>query len=527
MFSPNEDATSGDYFVQIDEYLAAAIEQRPGASTDGDEEERGPAAPARPRPVPVRARPKPVSELSPREIQSRLRSGMSVAEVADEAGVAEEWVLRFADPIRAEQARVIEQALGLTFTKPRVGPSAQPLRTSVRWNLAEQGALRDDEVFDAGWGAFNLYGTRWVVRFSFSAKRRRKLAEWEVDLREGELTARNRVATDLGYIEPGRRRKRPPEHIPAQPRPPARRARRAGGTRTSKAAPVKKAPAARKDAASRGAGARKAAKKAAKKAVVGRKAAASRAGATKAATRKAATTKKAPSKKTAVGKKTAGKKGATKRAAASKKAAVATKVAAPKKRAASKAPASKKAAASRGAAPATKAAARTRAAVKGGPPKAVATKAPNRSAAKAPKKTATKRPAAKKAAPFTSAAPAAASPPPTQDAPAPAPSPDSPGPVGAWPEWPSQLAPSPSPVARSDRPGLDEPPPSPVTISPPEPPAPEPAESHDSIPEDRPALVIMSTPEIGEVEPPPEGRRWFSRQPDRGGNPPSHEDWWG
>jgi hypothetical protein len=247
MLSRRDDATSGEYFVAIDDYLLAAIEQFDGEGDDVEdprEETRPPsiALPSRSLPAPARMYPKPSSDLSPREIQSRLRSGSSISDVADEAGVEEEWIIRFAAPIIAEQGRVVEQAQRLTFNKPRVGPSSQPLRTSVRWNLAEQGALRDDEVFDAGWSAFNLQGARWVVRLSFVAKRRRKMAEWEVDLREGQLFARNRVATDLGYVEPGRRPKRGDSEL-APPAPPAR-AKRAGvkkATRSTKAKKKQKA----------------------------------------------------------------------------------------------------------------------------------------------------------------------------------------------------------------------------------------------------------------------------------------------
>ncbi len=329
LLSRHEDATSGDYFVQIDEYLAAAIEQRPGASPDGQyrqaeqteepEEEVQKVA----RRV-ARTWPKPGSNLNPREIQARLRGGSSVAEVAEEAGVDEDWVLRFADPIVAEQARVVQHALQLTFTKPRVGPSAQPLRNSVRWNLADQGALRDDEVFDAGWIAFNLHGSTWVVRFSFSAKRRRKLAEWEVDLRQGELKARNRVATDLGYVEPGRRRKPPPDELEFTP---AARPRRPRRTRSEKAA-QKVEP--NKGGASKAI--TRAPKRAASKKTALKKTAAKTTGVTKGPPKSAP--RKSPPKKSAP-KKSAPKKSAPKRTMARKKATAKKKAAGGKKAAAS------------------------------------------------------------------------------------------------------------------------------------------------------------------------------------------------
>lgn len=237
MFSRRDDAASGEYFVAIDEYLLAAIEQFDGEEEEVDDRQEQARAPSLalqrgPLPANVRMYPKPSSDLSPREIQARLRSGSTISDVADEAGVDEEWIIRFAAPIIAEQARVIEQAHGMTFTKPRVGPSSEPLRTSVRWNLAEQGALRSDEVFDAGWSAYNLQGARWVVRISFVAKRRRKIAEWEVDLREESSPHATGWPPTLA-MSPGRRRKRADSEysLPA----PAGRVDRAGVKKTTRA----------------------------------------------------------------------------------------------------------------------------------------------------------------------------------------------------------------------------------------------------------------------------------------------------
>lgn len=52
------------------------------------------------------------SALSPREIQSRIRSGASVDDVAAEAGVPTEQVEPFAVPVIAELAHIVETAMG-------------------------------------------------------------------------------------------------------------------------------------------------------------------------------------------------------------------------------------------------------------------------------------------------------------------------------------------------------------------------------------------------------------------------------
>src|SRR5205807_7690741 len=88
--------------------------------------------------APSRA-PRPRSTLTPREIQGRLRAGRSIEEVAAEAAVDTEWIDKFAAPIIAEQAKIVERARGLTYVKPRLGMSAEPLGRAVAWNLASRG----------------------------------------------------------------------------------------------------------------------------------------------------------------------------------------------------------------------------------------------------------------------------------------------------------------------------------------------------------------------------------------------------
>lgn len=304
IFSARKGAKSGGYLVLLDEKLRATVEDalrlRNGPTTNDDDESGGSARPRRPRPE---------STLSPREIQARLRSGSTIAEVARDAGVDEEWVSRFAVPIQAEQAQVVGRARRLAFVKSRLGASALPLGTAVRWNLADKGILLFDDDYEAAWSAYNLQGASWVVRFEYTSRQKRQHAEWEVDLREGELFARNRTASELGYVDAARRRRRPPALEPSPRETPARASadqpRVAAPRREEEEAPVAPRPAARRgpDAGTRGRGApasrrRGAAKKPAAPAKV-RKAGAAKKVAKKAgksgkatASRKAASTKR-------------------------------------------------------------------------------------------------------------------------------------------------------------------------------------------------------------------------------------------
>lgn len=294
--------------------------------------------------------PRAESQLSVREMQQRLRAGQSIRQVARAAGVHDDWVERFAVPIQAEQTQIVRQALDLTFSKQRLGVSSQPLGTSVWWNLQDRSVLLPEDGWETGWTAFLVRDSKWVVRFSYEARKRNQSAEWEVDLRERSLTSRNRLATELGYVESGRRRR------PGPPPPVA------GGLLTRAAPAAVEAPPApepppevvesvpakprRASARRRPAAKKSAAKKATAKKATAKKATAKKSSAKKATAKTPATTKRVPKK--APPKRAAAKKAPPKRvlAKSTAKRTVAKKTApkrpAPRKSASpKKAPASK------------------------------------------------------------------------------------------------------------------------------------------------------------------------------------------
>ncbi|MEJ7765876.1 MAG: septation protein SepH, partial [Acidimicrobiales bacterium] len=232
IFSTKMGATTGAYVVDADDELFATLEEaRRHAMVDPDAS----AQTAAQRVKDLRATQR--SSLSVREIQSRLRGGMSLSAVAREAGVDDEWVARFAAPVLAEQAAVVERAMSFTFTTARKGASSKSLGEAVRWTLRDRGIAADTSSEGAGWSAFQLEPGQWAVRFSYTSRGRQQVAEWEVDLETDELFARNRLASDLGYVEAGARR-RPPVEAPAPPpaRKPAPAAKKATSGRQGRPA---------------------------------------------------------------------------------------------------------------------------------------------------------------------------------------------------------------------------------------------------------------------------------------------------
>jgi hypothetical protein len=204
VFSARKGSKAGGYIIPLDKELLSTIAEAERLR-NGDRGDKGEDGGTRPRRVD--------SRLTPREIQAHLRSGRSIPEVAAEAGVDVEWVERFAVPIVAEQAQMVERARAMTYSKARLGQSTRPLGTSVRWNLADKGVAISEEVFEEGWSAFQLQDEVWMIRFRYTSRARLQVAEWELDLGRNQLVSRNRLASELGYVEKGRR----PPAIPAPP----------------------------------------------------------------------------------------------------------------------------------------------------------------------------------------------------------------------------------------------------------------------------------------------------------------------
>jgi hypothetical protein len=176
--------------------------------------------------------------LSPREIQQRLRAGESVTALARSSGTEEAWIRRFAAPVLAEQAKVLERARTVTFNKRGVGPSGAALAPAVAANVIDRGVPLTLPDLEAGWRAYQHPEGGWHVTFTFQLRGRRQTAEWEIDLASGELTARNKLASELAWREPGRKLPQP-----KPTKPPAAKPAKAPAAKPGKAPAAKPAPA--------------------------------------------------------------------------------------------------------------------------------------------------------------------------------------------------------------------------------------------------------------------------------------------
>lgn len=133
-------------------------------------------------------------KLSPREIQSHIRAGMSAEDVASVTGADLEYVQRFEGPVLAEREYVIESALGVpVHTALDVDPlsSGTTFGTVIRRRLVESGALSER------WASWKEEGGEWIVKLTFISDQVDRDARWTFDPKKSTLSPQNAEAVSL------------------------------------------------------------------------------------------------------------------------------------------------------------------------------------------------------------------------------------------------------------------------------------------------------------------------------------------
>jgi hypothetical protein len=132
--------------------------------------------------------------LRPRDIQSRIRAGASVEQVAASAGMERHRVERFAHPVLLERARAAELA---TASHPVLsdGPAVMTLLETVTTALISRGL--DPEA--TTWDAWRNEDGRWTVQLSWKAGRSDNVAHFRFSpgSHGGTATAFDDAASEL------------------------------------------------------------------------------------------------------------------------------------------------------------------------------------------------------------------------------------------------------------------------------------------------------------------------------------------
>lgn len=102
--------------------------------------------------------------LRPKDIQSRIRAGASVQELAQSSGMDASKIERFAHPVLLERQRAAELA---TAAHPVLanGPTVETLRETIKAALAQRGLTAKDTT----WDAWRNEDGRWTVRMGWHA----------------------------------------------------------------------------------------------------------------------------------------------------------------------------------------------------------------------------------------------------------------------------------------------------------------------------------------------------------------------
>jgi hypothetical protein len=155
----------------------------------------------------------PAGKLSPRGIQDRLRHGVAAAAIAEEAGTSVAHVERWAAPILAERAAVVERARATRFSRPSDGAVSGPLGPLVDARLAAV-------AVQAEWDAWKNEEGSWTVQ----ATHREGSARWRFT--GDSLTPLDRAAEQLGWAprRPHVVPDPPADEAPTEVRPRGRRA---------------------------------------------------------------------------------------------------------------------------------------------------------------------------------------------------------------------------------------------------------------------------------------------------------------
>ncbi|MGQ0465835.1 MAG: septation protein SepH [Sporichthyaceae bacterium] len=104
------------------------------------------------------------TDIRPREIQARIRSGASAEQVARSAGVPVDRVRRFEGPVLAEREHIARQA-----QKSTVRRSGVDLRPAALLDvLAERLSGLGVDVAELGWDSWRRDDGRWVVQVAYS-----------------------------------------------------------------------------------------------------------------------------------------------------------------------------------------------------------------------------------------------------------------------------------------------------------------------------------------------------------------------
>ena len=133
-------------------------------------------------------------KLSPREIQTQIRAGMSAEDVASVTGASLDYVQRFEGPVLAEREFVIESALNVPV---HTAMDLDPFAGGATFGSVIRRRLVDASALNERWASWKEQGGEWVVKLTFVADQIEHDARWTFDPKKSTLAPTNSEAVSL------------------------------------------------------------------------------------------------------------------------------------------------------------------------------------------------------------------------------------------------------------------------------------------------------------------------------------------
>jgi len=163
------DADGTEFHVEIDEQIRARL--RDSAPQTGS-----------------------IRKLSPREIQTQIRSGMSAEEVAEITGAPLEYIQRYEGPVLAEREYVVESALGVPV---RALADSDPEAPTPTFGGVIGDRLAQLSARGAEWVSWKEATGGWILKLGFSSETIEHDARWRFDPKKLTLSPLNAEAVAL------------------------------------------------------------------------------------------------------------------------------------------------------------------------------------------------------------------------------------------------------------------------------------------------------------------------------------------
>lgn len=132
--------------------------------------------------------------LSPREIQSAVRSGRSVEQIITQSGDPRDYIEKFAQPVLDELSHVLNSALSV-----RISIAGDRYSEVSQTGFGEiiSSRLHASGIQDFAWSAFKDENSSWMIVAKYNLGGAANSASWSYDIKKSLLAPENEAAVTL------------------------------------------------------------------------------------------------------------------------------------------------------------------------------------------------------------------------------------------------------------------------------------------------------------------------------------------